>query len=75
MSDLSRARAPGRSHGDGAGWLAGRFPGESNLVGVRQGVPPGKVADAVTAFSSTEGGVILLGVDNAGRAVGNVVAR
>ncbi len=47
-----------------------RFPAESDLVEFKQGVPPEKVAEAVTAFSNTDGGVVLLGVDNGGRAVG-----
>ncbi len=46
-----------------------RFPAESDVVEFKQGVPD-KVAEAVTAFSNTDGGVVLLGVDNTGRAVG-----
>jgi ATP-dependent DNA helicase RecG len=45
------------------------FPSESDYVEFKQGVPE-KVAEAVTSFSNTDGGVVLLGVDNSGRVVG-----
>lgn len=43
------------------------FPGESDWVEFKQGLPEDEVRQAVTAFSNTDGGVILLGVrDDAG---------
>jgi ATP-dependent DNA helicase RecG len=38
------------------------FPTESELLEFKQGLPEGKVQEAVVAFSNTAGGVILLGV-------------
>ena len=50
--------------------LATRFPAEGDLVEFKQGIPAEKVAEAVTAFSNTDGGVLLLGVGDDGRVVG-----
>lgn len=50
--------------------LAARFPAEGHLIEFKQGIPVEKVAEAVTAFSNTDGGVLLLGVDDAGKVVG-----
>ncbi|MDF9877127.1 ATP-binding protein [Cellulosimicrobium cellulans] len=46
------------------------FPAETESVEFKQGVPEVKIAEAVTAFSNTDGGVVLLGVDNSGRVTG-----
>lgn len=50
--------------------LAARFPAEGDLIEFKQGIPAEKIAEAVTAFSNTEGGVLLLGVHDSGRVVG-----
>lgn len=50
--------------------LAARFPSEGDLIEFKQGVPMEKIAEAVTAFSNSDGGVLLLGVDDVGRVVG-----
>lgn len=50
--------------------FAERFPSEGDFVEFKQGVPPEKIAAAVTGFSNGDGGVVLLGVDNSGLAVG-----
>jgi ATP-dependent DNA helicase RecG len=46
------------------------FPGESRHVEFKQGVSADRIARAVTAFSNTDGGVLLVGVSPAGAAVG-----
>ena len=46
------------------------FAGEGDHVEFKQGLPEQKVREAVVAFSNSDGGVILLGVDPQGRAVG-----
>lgn len=46
------------------------FPGESGHVEFKQGASTSKIARAVTAFSNTDGGVVLVGVTADGRAVG-----
>lgn len=43
-----------------------RYPGESQTIEFKQGVSENKIAEAVTAFSNTDGGVVLLGVSPAG---------
>lgn len=50
--------------------LAARFPAEGDLIEFKQGIPAEKVAEAVTAFSNTDGGIVLLGVANDGRVMG-----
>ena len=42
------------------------FPGESDYVEFKQGLPETKIREAVTAFSNSDGGVILLGVRDDG---------
>lgn len=42
------------------------FPGESDHVEFKQGLPETKIREAVTAFSNSEGGVVLLGVRDDG---------
>ncbi len=42
------------------------YPGESNQLEFKQGVSEHKIAEAVTAFSNTEGGVVLVGVGSDG---------
>jgi ATP-dependent DNA helicase RecG len=39
-----------------------RYPAESQTVEFKQGVSETKIAEAVTAFSNTDGGVVLIGV-------------
>ncbi len=48
------------------------FPGESDFVEFKQGLPETKLREAVTAFSNTDGGVILLGVRDDGQIQGMV---
>ncbi|MCL2803543.1 MAG: putative DNA binding domain-containing protein [Micrococcales bacterium] len=50
--------------------FAEQFPGENDFIEFKQGVSANKVADAVVAFSNSGGGVIFLGIDNRGIAVG-----
>lgn len=50
--------------------FARAFPGESDFVEFKQGLPEHKVREAIVAFSNSEGGVILIGVDAHGRVVG-----
>jgi len=47
-----------------------RFSGESDVLEFKQGVSEHKIAEAVTAFSNTGGGTVLVGVDPGGRSVG-----
>ncbi len=47
-----------------------RFSGESDVLEFKQGVSEHKIAEAVTAFSNTGGGTVLVGVDPGGRPVG-----
>jgi len=47
-----------------------RFSGESDVLEFKQGVSEHKIAEAVTAFSNTRGGTVLVGVDPGGRPVG-----
>jgi ATP-dependent DNA helicase RecG len=49
------------------------FPKESEVLEFKQGLPEGKVQEAVVAFSNTSGGVILLGVAPDGSARGLLV--
>lgn len=56
------------------------YPGETQHVEFKQGIPENKVREAVAAFSNTDGGVVLLGVTNQGsvaglRADGELIAR
>jgi ATP-dependent DNA helicase RecG len=46
------------------------FPGESDYVEFKQGVPEAKIKEAVVAFSNSDGGVLLVGVSNSGQVVG-----
>jgi ATP-dependent DNA helicase RecG len=46
--------------------FATTFPGEGDYVEFKQGFPETKVREAVTAFSNSDGGVILLGVRDDG---------
>ena len=46
------------------------FPGEGTHVEFKQGIPEGKIGEAVAAFSNTDGGVVLLGVTNDGHVLG-----
>ena len=46
--------------------FAAEFDGETDLVEFKQGISESKVREAVTAFSNTDGGVILLGVRDDG---------
>jgi ATP-dependent DNA helicase RecG len=48
----------------------GAFPDEGSHVEFKEGVSPSRVQEAVTAFSNTEGGVVLVGVRNSGSVVG-----
>ena len=50
--------------------FAARFPGESIHVEVKEGFSQRKLTEAVVAFSNTDGGVILIGVDGKGRVKG-----
>ncbi len=50
--------------------FATRFPAEGDRIEFKQGVPLEKIAEAVTAFSNTDGGVLLLGLEDSGRVVG-----
>jgi len=50
--------------------FAEQFPSEGDHIEFKQGFPAGKIAEAVVAFSNTDGGVILLGVDNKGEVKG-----
>lgn len=50
--------------------FAREFPGEGDYIEFKQGIPESKVAEAVTAFSNANGGVILLGVTNQGQVAG-----
>lgn len=49
------------------------FPGESRHVEFKQGASQARIARAVTAFSNTDGGVLLVGVAPDGRPVGTNV--
>ncbi|MBD8059246.1 putative DNA binding domain-containing protein [Cellulomonas sp. JH27-2] len=42
------------------------FPCESDYIEFKQGLPETKIREAVTAFSNSDGGVVLLGVRNDG---------
>jgi ATP-dependent DNA helicase RecG len=46
------------------------FPGEDHHVEFKQGLSEHKLAEAITAFSNADGGVVLLGVHPSGRPVG-----
>jgi ATP-dependent DNA helicase RecG len=46
------------------------FPGEDDHIEFKQGLSEARVAEAVTAFSNADGGVILLGVRPTGEPVG-----
>jgi len=46
--------------------FSAEFPGESDYVEFKQGLSETKIREAVTAFSNSEGGVILLGVRDDG---------
>jgi ATP-dependent DNA helicase RecG len=50
--------------------FAANFPGESDYVEFKQGVPEAKIKEAVVAFSNSDGGVLLVGVSNSGQVVG-----
>src|SRR5690606_12879636 len=49
---------------------AALFSGESDYIEFKQGVPEAKIKEAVVAFSNSDGGVLLIGVTDSGRAVG-----
>lgn len=60
--------------------FAAAFPGESELIEFKQGLPENKIREAVVAFSNSDGGVILLGVRDDGTvqgldADGDTIAR
>jgi ATP-dependent DNA helicase RecG len=50
--------------------FAREFPGESRHVEFKQGASADRIVKAVTAFSNTDGGVVLVGVAPDGRPVG-----
>lgn len=50
--------------------FAQAFPGESDYIEFKQGIPEEKVREAVVAFSNADGGVVLLGVRNDGTVTG-----
>ena len=47
-----------------------RFPGESQFIEFKEGIGGKALQEATVAFSNAGGGVILIGVENSGRAVG-----
>lgn len=49
------------------------FTGEGDVVEFKQGVPESKISEAAAAFSNTDGGIIALGVTDAGQPTGLVV--
>ena len=56
--------------------FAAAFPEtESGLVERKTGISRGPFADSIVAFSNTEGGVILIGVDDAGNVVGRELTQ
>ena len=56
--------------------FAAAFPeSESGLVERKTGISRGPFADSIVAFSNTEGGVILIGVDDAGNVVGRELTQ
>lgn len=54
---------------DGAAFAA-EFPGEGEYIEFKQGLSAPRVQEAATAFSNADGGVYVVGVSDAGRAVG-----
>lgn len=50
--------------------FARAFPGETDHVEFKQGIPEEKVREAVAAFSNADGGVVLLGVRDDGTVTG-----
>jgi ATP-dependent DNA helicase RecG len=46
--------------------FADRFPGEGDRVEFKQGVSETRIKDAVVAFSNSDGGVLLVGVNDSG---------
>ncbi|HVB26869.1 MAG TPA: ATP-binding protein [Mycobacteriales bacterium] len=50
--------------------LRTRFPDEGERVEFKQGVSADRIAEAVTAFSNTAGGTVLVGVGPDGRVIG-----
>ena len=50
--------------------FAEKFVGESTYIEFKEGFSPKKITEAVVAFSNTDGGVILVGVDNSGQIKG-----
>ena len=50
--------------------FAEKFVGESMYIEFKEGFSQKKITEAVVAFSNTDGGVILVGVDNSGRIKG-----
>jgi ATP-dependent DNA helicase RecG len=57
-------------HADLAAEFARAFPGEDEYVEFKQGLSEVRMAEAVTAFSNADGGVILLGVNPHGTPIG-----
>ncbi|HEX9969031.1 MAG TPA: ATP-binding protein, partial [Acidimicrobiales bacterium] len=51
------------------------FPGESQYVERKAGLGGRALQDAVVAFSNADGGVILVGVDDAGRLQGKELTQ
>lgn len=51
------------------------FPGESQHLEWKSGLGSRPIQDAVVAFSNTDGGVILVGVDDSGRVVGKELTQ
>jgi ATP-dependent DNA helicase RecG len=58
-----------------AEFVAGFPITETDLVERKTGVSRGPLADSVVAFSNTDGGVILIGVDDAGDVVGRELTQ
>lgn len=50
--------------------FADAFPCEDAHIEFKQGLSESRIAEAVTAFSNSDGGVILLGVTDAGKVIG-----
>lgn len=50
--------------------FATAFPDEGDYVEFKQGISDTKIAEAITAFSNADGGVILLGVTDSGSVTG-----
>lgn len=58
-----------------AGEFAAAFPRETEFVEFKQGASQGAIESAAVAFSNSDGGVLLIGVDDAGRVVGKALTQ